>query len=216
MTKIPVAVLTNSILLADKEVRQELAAADLVVPSLDAATQAIFLKVNRPRESLRIEKIIEGLRRFREEFRGQIWLEIMLVKEVNEGADHLEKLRAAAKLINPDKIQLNTVVRPPSEPWVQPVEASKLEEAVKLLGPKAEAVTEARKKPPGIEKKDLLSLIFNVLRRRPASSSELEATVGASPAEVRQALAVLLAEEKIVARKHGGQVLYQVKRGKNL
>ena len=83
-TNIPVAVLTNSTLLSRAEVRKELAAVDVVVPSLDAATQRIFKKINRPHPSLRIEKIIEGLVKFRKEFKGQIWLEIMLVKGVND------------------------------------------------------------------------------------------------------------------------------------
>lgn len=216
ITKIPVAVLTNSLLLTDAAVREELAAADLVVPSLDAATQEIFLKVNRPAAFVQIEKIIEGLRCFRQEFHGKIWLEIMLVKEVNDDTAHLEKLKAAVDLINPDKVQLNTVVRPPSEPWVKPVDDGELNEALKLIGPRAEVITEMRKKPALIDPKDLTSLIFNVLRRRPASSDELVGMLGATSARVNEALQALLREEKIVARWHGDRLLYQVKRGKSL
>jgi len=78
-TNIPVAVLTNSTLLSRAGVRKELSAADVVVPSLDAATQRVFEKINRPHPSLKIEKIIDGMVKFRKEFKGQIWLEIMLV-----------------------------------------------------------------------------------------------------------------------------------------
>jgi len=66
-----VAVLTNSTLLSRAEVRKELAAAEVVVPSLDAATQPVFEKINRPHPSLKVEKIIDGLAKFRKEFKGR-------------------------------------------------------------------------------------------------------------------------------------------------
>lgn len=214
MTRTPVAVLTNSLLLTDRMVREELAAADLVVPSLDAATQEIFLRINRPSASVKVQEIIEGLISFRRQFPGQLWLEIMLVQDVNDDPDHLQKLKTAAEQINPDKIQLNTVVRPPAESWVKPVDEAKLIQAQKLLGPKAEVITEVRKKPTIIGKEGLTDLIFNVLRRRPASLGELETMVAVSPDELKQALSALLAAEKIIASRHGDQVLYQAKRGR--
>jgi len=92
-TSIPAAVLTNSTLLSLKSTREALMDADLVVPSLDAATQEIFVKVNRPHSSLKLEEIIEGLWKFRQEFKGSIWLEIMLVKGVNDSPSHIRKLK---------------------------------------------------------------------------------------------------------------------------
>ena len=115
MTAIPVVVLTNSSCLSRPEARRALLRADIVVPSLDAATDAVFRKVNRPHAGLTAAGIIAGLSAFRREFQGQIWLEIMLVRGVNDGPGHLKKLKAAAALIRPDRIQLNTVVRPPAE-----------------------------------------------------------------------------------------------------
>ena len=110
----PVAVITNSTLFTSERVRKEVASADIVLPSLDAATQGTFKAINRPAPGLRIEDIIEGLRLFRKEFSGEIWLEVMLVKDVN---DHeAEMIANAANSINPDRIQLNTVIRPPAEP----------------------------------------------------------------------------------------------------
>lgn len=110
----PIAVITNSSLLIDRHVREEVAQADLVLPSLDAATQETFERINRPAAGLKIEDIIEGLRAFRSEFGGEIWLEVMLVRGINETDAPL--IARAAEEIEPERIQLNTVVRPPAEP----------------------------------------------------------------------------------------------------
>ena len=119
ITAIPVVVLTNSSLLSSPKTRRDLRAADIVVPSLDAVTPSVFAKVNRPHPSLNVAKIIDGLVRFRKEYKGQIWLEVMLVEGVNDGLSHFKKLKDAIALIKPDKVQLNTVVRPPAEKFAR-------------------------------------------------------------------------------------------------
>jgi wyosine [tRNA(Phe)-imidazoG37] synthetase (radical SAM superfamily) len=123
----PLAVITNSSLLTSKEVRNEISEADVVLPSLDAATPKAFQAINRPAKSLIIEKIIEGLRTFRQEYRGKIWLEVMLVEDVND--DDIEAIARAAKSIGPDRVQLNTVIRPPAEP-VSPLSEEKMLEVL--------------------------------------------------------------------------------------
>jgi wyosine [tRNA(Phe)-imidazoG37] synthetase (radical SAM superfamily) len=120
---VPVAVITNSTLLTNPQVRSEVAIADVVLPSLDAATQATFEKINRPAKNLRIDQMIEGLQAFRSEFSGEIWLEVMLVKDVND--IDVEQISREVESIDPDRVQLNTVVRPPAEP-VQPLDESEM------------------------------------------------------------------------------------------
>jgi len=208
ITPKPVAVLTNSLLLQEKEVRQELRAADLVVPSLDAAEQSIFLQINRPSPSVNLNNIIEGLIHFREEFGGEIWLEIMLVKEVNDYPDHLEKLKKAAERIRPDKIQLNTVVRPPAESWVRPLEKEELIEAAKIFGSQAEIITETIRRVNKSKKEDLKIKILSILKRRPASQEELATILGEEPAGVSEILDRLLAEQKIKIRQHYHRLQY--------
>jgi wyosine [tRNA(Phe)-imidazoG37] synthetase (radical SAM superfamily) len=75
-TEIPVAVLTNGTLLFDPQVREELKPASMVMPSLDAATDKVFIKINRPHPELTVDRMIDGLIQFRKEFQGLIWLEI--------------------------------------------------------------------------------------------------------------------------------------------
>lgn len=105
------AVLTNSTLLSRKNVRKELAASDLVVPSLDAVSEDMFAKINRPHSSLKIEELLLGLQRFRQEFNGLIWLEIMLVRGINDFPSHIRNLKEAITKIKPDKVQLNEIGR---------------------------------------------------------------------------------------------------------
>ncbi|MGV8174524.1 MAG: radical SAM protein [Methanothrix sp.] len=123
----PIAVITNSTLLCSPTLRREVASADVVLPSLDAASQQAFSDINRPAKGLFAEEMIQGLRDFRREFSGEIWLEVMLVRGIN---DHeAESIARATQSIEPDRIQLNTVVRPPAEP----VEALSEEEMERML-----------------------------------------------------------------------------------
>jgi len=126
----PIVILTNGTLFSSPKVRAEVTKADLIIPSLDAATQSTFERTNRPHPDLRIEEIIEGLVALREEFEGEIWLEVMLVKGLNDFEVH--KIAQAAKRIRPDKIQLNTVVRPPAE-LVLPLDSKGMDEALKAF-----------------------------------------------------------------------------------
>ncbi|MDD2755782.1 MAG: radical SAM protein [Methanothrix sp.] len=123
----PVAVITNSTLLSSPSVRKEVAAADVVLPSLDAVSQTAFQAINRPASGLLAEEMIAGLKDFRKEFSGEIWLEVMLVRGINDA--EAEAIARAAESTEPDRIQLNTVVRTPAEP----VEALSEEEMQRML-----------------------------------------------------------------------------------
>ena len=111
-------------------------------PPLDAITPTLFEYINRPHTSLRIEEIISGLIQFRKEYRGQIWLEILFCRGVNDGKEEIEKLKEVIERIEPDRIQLNTPVRPPAEDFVFPLTLGQLEEIRKTLGDKAEIIPE--------------------------------------------------------------------------
>ncbi|MGC9356194.1 MAG: radical SAM protein, partial [Mariniphaga sp.] len=106
---IPVAVLTNGTLFSEARVRKELLMADLVLPSLDAATQACFEKINVPAQGLTIRDYINGLADFKKEFSGIIWLEVFILPGYNDSETELIALKKAIQKIGPDRIQLNTL-----------------------------------------------------------------------------------------------------------
>ena len=142
ITSTPIAVLTNSSLLSLDEVRKDLSEADVVLPSLDAITPTLFEYINRPHQSLKIEEIVSGLIQFRKEYRGQIWLEIVFCRGVNDDKEEIERLKIAIGRIQPDRVQLNTPTRPPAEDFVFPLTKDQLEEIRKKLGEKAEVISE--------------------------------------------------------------------------
>ena len=133
ITSVPVAVITNGSLLFEEEVRRDLLHADVVLPSLDAGSQEVFDRVNRPLSELSIEKVIEGLVDFRKVYKGQIWLEILFCKGVNDGEEELLKMRKAVDRIQADRIHLNSVVRPPPQKWVLPVGEAEMEKIKEFL-----------------------------------------------------------------------------------
>jgi len=171
ISSLPVAVITNGTLLTDRNVREELLSADLVMPSLDAATQKTFQKIDRPHPSLKIENIIEGMVEFRKIYpirspakdtmagspniksgltsngaSGQIWLEIMLVEGINDNQDELNALKTAVEKIEPDKVQLNTPVRPTCEKGLQVLSAKELLAIKEFFGNKCEVIPELSRK----------------------------------------------------------------------
>ena len=212
-TRIPVAVLTNGTLLTRRDVRAALGVADLVVPSLDAADPAAFAAVNRPHLSLDAQRVIDGLVRFRREFQGRLWLEIMLVKGVNDSPAHLLALKAAAEAVAPDRIHLNTVVRPPAERSARPLTAAELERVRRVFGPAAEIVASfARKQPaapaPG-PAPDLDAAIAAVIKRRPVTASDIAASLGKPRPAVLAALRRLAATGLARAVRHGRRTFYE-------
>ena len=141
ITGIRIALITNSILLYDKRVRKDILNVDLIVPSLDAVTQDVFEKIDRPLASrITINNIINGLIELRKEFKGNIWLEIMLVKGINDSMEYAGKFKEVVDKINPDKIQLNIPSRPPCEAWVKVPTLQKLKKIQSVLGKDCELI----------------------------------------------------------------------------
>ncbi|RUM47646.1 MAG: radical SAM protein, partial [Desulfocapsa sp.] len=122
----PIAVLTNGTTLTDEQVCRELAVADLVIPSLDAALPASFRKINRPAHCLNLERIIEGLLTFSRNYQGKIWLEILFARGINDSEEDIRALRRVVARMKPDRLQLNTVARPPLEFFARPLDAQRM------------------------------------------------------------------------------------------
>lgn len=178
ITLIPLAVLTNGSLLSMDEVRKDLQEADIVLPSLDAITPVLFEYINRPHSSLRIKEIVSGLIQFREQYRGQIWLEVLFCRGVNDGKEEVEKLKENIEKIQPDRVQLNTSVRPPTEDFVFPLTSAKLEQIRKKLGDKAEIISEfaapLEEVFDSVQDTEILSLI----KRRPCTTEDISKAFG--------------------------------------
>jgi wyosine [tRNA(Phe)-imidazoG37] synthetase (radical SAM superfamily) len=214
ITLIPVAVLTNSTLLSHKSVRDALSHADLVVPSLDAVTQDTFERMNRPHPTLKVQQIIEGLKSFRHEFNGKIWLEILFVKGINDSPSHIQKLKKIISDINPDRIQLNTVVRPPAEKAALPLNPQELEKIRKFFGNKAEVIAEFDKYQPRSASADLKDAILAMVARRPVTLADMSRSLGKHKNELIKYCDFLLKEGKIGFNIHEGKTFFELKKQK--
>jgi wyosine [tRNA(Phe)-imidazoG37] synthetase (radical SAM superfamily) len=178
ITSIPIAVLTNSSLLSLQEVRDDFLMADVVLPSLDAITPTLFEYINRPHPSLKVEEIISGLIQFQKEYRGQVWLEIVFCRGINDGKEEIERLKGVIERIQPDRVQLNTPVRPPAEEFAYPLTTIQLEEIRNQLGDKAEIISEFAA-PPGEEFNSVKDTeILSLIKRRPCTSEDISKALG--------------------------------------
>ncbi|PIV20579.1 MAG: radical SAM protein [Deltaproteobacteria bacterium CG03_land_8_20_14_0_80_45_14] len=210
ITSIPVAVITNGSLLYEEKVRQDLLHADIVLPSLDAISSEVFMRINRPRPGFSVEKVIEGVVEFRKVYKGQIWLEILFCKGVNDSQEELMRMKKAVDRIQPDRIHLNTVVRPPSERWAAPLNPKEIEKIRDFFGEKAEIISEFDRHPPSMLERDIKEEIFKILRRRPLSLSDLSKGMGISQNELDQYIKPLAQEGKIQTRIYGGSIYYEI------
>lgn len=208
-TDIPIAVLTNSTLLSQEEVRKDLLEADLVVPSLDAASQEVFSQINRPHPTLKFKDILSGLIEFRKLFKGKIWLEILFVKDFNDSHAHLLTLKKAIEKIHPDKIHLNTVVRPPADIKAKPISRSSLEKIQKLLGNKAEIVAEFQGGDQMPYQENISKHILDMVKRRPVTLEDISSALGKHRNAILKELNLLLQENKIKTVIYKNQRYYE-------
>lgn len=208
ITDIPVAVLTNATLLSRMDVREGLRAADIVVPSFDAATPGLFRRINRPHRSLSLNRTLKGLVEFRRRYKGRIWLEIMLVKGMNDSPAHVRKLKEAIAAIRPDKVQLNTVVRPPAQKNTGPLSASEMVEIREAIGEGCEVVADFPKKAQISAFKSLEASILSMVRRRPVTAEDISASLGNHHDEVRKTLASLVSAKKIRRSSFNGKIYF--------
>jgi len=132
-TNLPVAVITNGALLYDSTVREELKDANVVLPSLDAGNEKTFLKINRPHKGVKFEMMIDGLKRFAKMRNGQLWIEVMLVKDLNDSEEELREIEKILKEVNPDRVYVNVPIRPPAENWVEIPEEEAIAKAHELF-----------------------------------------------------------------------------------
>lgn len=210
LTPIPVAVLTNSSLLYQDEVKEELLEADVILPSLDAVMRPVFEYLNRPHPSLQIHQIVKGLKDFRKAFQGEIWLEILFCLGVNDSKEEIKALNEAIQEINPDKIQLNSVDRPPAEDYVFSTPIEKLAEIQKEFGEKAEIIAGQIFDSPTGTILDGNIWILNLLKRRPCTLIDISKALGIHQNELVKLLDILRKEGKVHHRIYNNQCYYQV------
>ncbi|PIE57265.1 MAG: radical SAM protein [Desulfobulbus propionicus] len=220
----PVIVLTNSSTMHSPAVRESFTPADIVIPSLDAVTPAVFQHVDRAHKNVKVEQIIEGLITFSHQFTGKLWLELLFVKGINDSPGELKALAQVIGAMRVDRVQLNTVFRPPASSSARPVSSDALQHIARTLtqqlalpvdlpAPSSRVEAPAEPEPESIK---VLSLpdgidgILHAIQRRPCTAADISRTydIGSSD-KVKQLLAPLVQEGTIRTYNYQGNRFYQ-------
>lgn len=207
----PVAVLTNGSLLGDPAVRGDLEAVDLLVPSLDAATPGVFQRLNRPDPSVQLDEVIDGLAATRDELPGAMWLEVMLAEHFNDTRAELQAIREVIDGVEPDRVQINTVVRPPADSATRAVADDVLGWAQETLGPRAEIIAPFHARTSASDEDEKVgSRIMELLRRRPCTVADIAEGLGVHRNWIVKHVETLLANGVLRRELRGDEVYYSV------
>lgn len=209
MTDIPIAVLTNGSLLSLAEVRSALLGADLVSPSLDAGDAETFERVNRPTEGLSFEQMVEGLISFGKEYKGHYWLEVFLLAGVNDAPEQVEKMVEIARQMNPERIQLNTVTRPPIEADARTVGQDQMQRFAQMFGVKAEVIADYRRGDGPGECVGRVGDILAMVLRHPCTTEDIGQGLGLDPLGVDKHVQQLL-DQGLIETQMGNEQVYYV------
>ncbi len=211
--EVKTAVLTNGTLLSDKKLRAELKPADIILPSLDAATQQVFEKINRPQAEILIENYIQGLVDLRKEYPGKIWLEILFIKGYNDSEDELVQLKKAILKIKPDSIQLNTLDRPGTVNDLIPLSKKELQLIIDFWNlPNVEIIaSQFERTTVESYRKDVESAILETIARRPCTLDDLHHFLGIHVNEINKYLGTLETEGKIITKSSERGVFYELR-----
>jgi wyosine [tRNA(Phe)-imidazoG37] synthetase (radical SAM superfamily) len=210
LTHIPVAVITNGSLLWDPEVQDALMAADLVIPSLDAGDEFVFRYVNRPHWHITFEKMVNGLVEFRKRFDKPLWLEVFLTGGVTSMEAEARKIASLARRIGPDRVQLNTAVRPTAEEFVHPVPRSRMTDLAIFFSVPTEVIAKGcvpKSLSPESEEaseKDIVAL----LSRRPCTAQSISMGLGLHVGEVTKHVQALLEKGSVRPQRKGENMFY--------
>jgi wyosine [tRNA(Phe)-imidazoG37] synthetase (radical SAM superfamily) len=207
-TDIPAAVITNGALLYLNDVRKDLMLADVVLPSLDAVSEDIFRYINRPHSLIEIDTIIRGLKLLRNEYQGKIWLEIMLIKDVNDTREELKKFKEIVSELKVDKLQLNTVTRPPTEESAGRLTNDDLEKICEYLGEPCEIICNFEKSVTKSNKEDWSQKILEILQRRSLTLDDIVKITGISFTKAKSRLQMLEDEGQIKSYFFDDNIFY--------
>jgi wyosine [tRNA(Phe)-imidazoG37] synthetase (radical SAM superfamily) len=208
LTDIPVAILTNGTLLYKEDVRSDCVKCDVLMPSLDAGDEETFQRVNRPHKDISIKNLISGLCACRDEFAGRIWLEVFLVEGVNTESEQIAEIRNVIERIRPDKIQLNTAVRPTSETHLKRLDVDELQAIADVVGPKCEVVTDFSLSHHGRPFENKAEDVLSILKRRPCSLKDICSGLGIGYNEALKYVTILQHKGIIHSEEKNGIVFF--------
>lgn len=204
LTDKPIAVLTNGSLFFEKDVRDACALTDVVLPTLAAHDEVGYQRVHRPCPGLTLASHVSGLVKFRQEHQTPMWLELFVLEGVNASDADRKAFAGLIGQIGPDRIQINTAVRPTSEPHALAVSPEKLEQWARALGPQAEVIAETQLTTAG-GSTAVESDVLELCRRRPCTLEQIAEALGLHRQQVVKYVTNLLNAKSIRAEWKDGR-----------
>jgi len=206
-TDIPVALLTNGSLLSLPEVREQAIKSDVLKISLSAWDEFSFQHINRPHPKINLKRMFESFMLLQNSHKGQLWIEVFLMWGTNTTVKDVSRIAGLIKEIGPDKVQLNTSVRPPCEEFAYPVPQEKMTELTKLFEPKAEVIAEYSSHiSPKVETGG--KEIRQMLQRRPCTLEDICQSFGLHKNEALKFIGKLLRTEQIKQYRRSDSIYY--------
>ena len=203
-----VAVLTNGSLFWDEEVRRRVQSADIIMPTLSTAFDRTFKRIHKPHPELHLGAIVEGLKILRSEYQGQLFLEVVFLAGINDTEEEEEALKDVIDTICPDRIQINTVVRPPSDSRAKPLDRERLDDVMLLFGENAEVIAGTPVSKEMLSEQTSAEILLDTLKRRPLRAVDMINSLDLDPDEVDDLLKGLLIKGSIRRQEHFGEIFY--------
>jgi wyosine [tRNA(Phe)-imidazoG37] synthetase (radical SAM superfamily) len=203
-----VAVLTNGSLLWRREVMERVLEADMIMPTFSTAFEETYRAIHRPHPSLTLDLLIRGLKNLRQSFRGRLFLEVMLLKGFNDSEREMVALKSVIEEIGPDRVQLNTVVRPPSDSRALALDRKTLEDIKRTFGSMGEIIADRQRKPKDQHSDALFAQVLEMAKRRPVRAMDVANALNAPLGQVKNLLKILEERGSLRSREHGSETFY--------
>jgi wyosine [tRNA(Phe)-imidazoG37] synthetase (radical SAM superfamily) len=214
LTTVPVAVLTNGSLLHRRDVQEDLLDADAVLASLDAGSPDVFRRLDRPLPALTFRQHVDGLASFRQVYSGRYWVQVMLVKGLNDSEQALADLAAAIERVQPDAVHVSVPTRPPTEPWVEALDADVVRRAEQAFGDRARVAVGASSAVV-LSGDDVLGAVEQLVQRHPVAEDELlRALEHRRPGQARRLLALLQESGRARPIERSGRRFWTASKGR--
>jgi wyosine [tRNA(Phe)-imidazoG37] synthetase (radical SAM superfamily) len=206
-TDMATVLLTNGTLMHDPDVRADAALADKVKLTLSAWDETSFQQIHRPAEGVTFDLLVKGERAFRHEYTGELSVEVFIVDGVNSQFSNVRKIAEIVKFINPDRIDINTAVRPPAVKSVSASPEDRLHAIAELFGPTA-SVTASFKKQ-GFQAMDITEeALLGLIKRHPASCCQLAGEFNLPEDQMYKTLKKLVSSGQLLAEKRDAETYF--------
>jgi wyosine [tRNA(Phe)-imidazoG37] synthetase (radical SAM superfamily) len=203
-----IALLTNGSLLWREDVLRKVLSVDIILPTFSTVFDNTFAAIHRPCAGLNPARLIKGLKDLRNKYKGLIFLEVILLSGMNDTEKEIEGLRQAIMEISPDKIQLNTVVRPPSDKRAKPVDALRMDQIRNFFGDRAEIIAYAHHDKNAVEYDSGGVSVIEMARRRPVRLSDIAEALHRTTEDTERLVKELLLIGEIAEQEHEGETFY--------